>query len=183
MSDLPLSASLNENDRVQRAHPIIWAIRVSLLWKYRHLLASVTAISLVLSLCIAFAIPKRYKSTARIMPPDQQTSGAMMLAALAGRTGGLGALSSLAGGREDCSGLYERGDYRRNTSARSQGTANVTRQTLPHRRRVSIRLLATPFVLRQRRRWDIAGIPHNGNLDRANCASDQRAHRGRSNVS
>ena len=98
MSDLPLSASLNENDRVQRAHPIIWAILVSLLWKYRHLLASVIAISLVLSLCIAFAIPKRYKSTARIMPPDQQTSGAMMLAALAGRTGGLGALSSLAGG-------------------------------------------------------------------------------------
>src|SRR6201747_615174 len=45
----------------------------------------------------AFAIPKRYRSVARIMPPDQQSSGTMMLAALAGRSGGLAGLSSLAG--------------------------------------------------------------------------------------
>jgi capsule polysaccharide export protein KpsE/RkpR len=98
MNDLPLAAAQNENGPVQQAQPVIWAVRVLLLWKHRHLLACVTAISLILGLCIAFAIPKRYKSAARIMPPDQQTSGAMMLAALAGHTAGLGALSSLAGG-------------------------------------------------------------------------------------
>jgi capsule polysaccharide export protein KpsE/RkpR len=58
----------------------------------------VTAIALVVSLGIAFAIPKSYKATASIMPPDQQGSGAMVLAALAGRSGGLGGLGSLAGG-------------------------------------------------------------------------------------
>jgi capsule polysaccharide export protein KpsE/RkpR len=76
-----------------------WAVRATLLWKHRRILIRVTAISLVVSLCIAFAIPKRYKAVTRIMPPDQQGSGAMMLAALTARAGsGLGALSSLAGG-------------------------------------------------------------------------------------
>jgi capsule polysaccharide export protein KpsE/RkpR len=54
--------------------------------------------ALLLSLVVAFTIPKRYESTTRIMPPDQQGSGALMLAALASRTSGLGSLGSLAGG-------------------------------------------------------------------------------------
>jgi uncharacterized protein involved in exopolysaccharide biosynthesis len=61
------------------------------------MLGRVTAISLVVSLAVAFAIPKRYKAITSIMPPDQQGSGAMLLAALAGRSGGLGSLGSLAG--------------------------------------------------------------------------------------
>jgi capsule polysaccharide export protein KpsE/RkpR len=54
----------------------------------------------LVSLGIAFALPKHYKSSASIMPPDQQGSGAMMLAALAGggHSEGLGALGSLASG-------------------------------------------------------------------------------------
>ena len=61
--------------------------------------ARVTAIALVVSLGIAFlVIPKQYKAITSIMPPDQQGSGAMMLAALAGRSAGLGGLGSLAGG-------------------------------------------------------------------------------------
>ena len=78
--------------------PSNWVIRTALLWKYRRTLARVTAIALVVSLSVAFVIPKRYKSVASIMPPDQQGSGAMLLAALAGRSGGLGSLGSLAGG-------------------------------------------------------------------------------------
>jgi capsule polysaccharide export protein KpsE/RkpR len=63
------------------------------------MLARITAISLLVSLTIAFTMPKQYKSSASIMPPDQQSgSSAMLLAALAGRSGGLGALGSLAGG-------------------------------------------------------------------------------------
>jgi uncharacterized protein involved in exopolysaccharide biosynthesis len=75
-----------------------WAVRAMLLWNRRRMLFRVTAISLVVSLIIAFTIPKRYKSTASIMPPDQQGSGAMMLAALTSRPGSLGALGNLASG-------------------------------------------------------------------------------------
>ena len=77
----------------QRDH---WASRVLLLWNRRHLLARVTVISLAASLAIAFLIPKQYKSTASIMPPDEQGSRAMMLAALASHAGSLGALGGLA---------------------------------------------------------------------------------------
>jgi uncharacterized protein involved in exopolysaccharide biosynthesis len=73
-----------------------WVIHAGLLWDHRRLLARVTAISLLVGLAIAFLIPKQYKSTASIMPPDQQSSSTMMLAALAGRVSGLGALGGLA---------------------------------------------------------------------------------------
>ncbi|RRA49625.1 GumC family protein [Acidipila sp. EB88] len=78
--------------------PAHWAVRAMLLWQHRRLLQRVAVISLVASLTIAFLIPKQYKATTSIMPPDQQSSGAMMLAALAGRGGGLGSLGSLASG-------------------------------------------------------------------------------------
>jgi len=74
-----------------------WAVRTHLLWEHRHMLARVTLISFAASLAIAFLIPKEYKSTASIMPPEQQSSGAMMLAALVSHTGSLGALGNLAG--------------------------------------------------------------------------------------
>lgn len=79
-------------------HPAQWATRATLLWNHRRTLLRVTAISFVVSLTIAFVMPKSYKSVASIMPPDQQGSGALLLAALAGRSGGgLGALGGLAG--------------------------------------------------------------------------------------
>jgi uncharacterized protein involved in exopolysaccharide biosynthesis len=87
----------------------LWSVRTMLLWEHRRMLARLTAISLLVSLGIAFAIPKQYKSSASIMPPDQQGSGAMMLAALAHSTGGLGALGGLAGqflGGHTSSALY-----------------------------------------------------------------------------
>ncbi len=75
--------------------PEHWAVRGTLLWKHRRLLARVTAIAFVVSLSLAFLIPKRYKSSASIMPPDQQSSsGAMMLAAFA-RSSSLGGLGTL----------------------------------------------------------------------------------------
>jgi uncharacterized protein involved in exopolysaccharide biosynthesis len=78
--------------------PEHWAVRGALLWKHRRLLARVTAIAFVVSLSLAFLIPKRYKSSGSIMPPDQQSgSGAMMLAALA-RSSSLGGLGTLASG-------------------------------------------------------------------------------------
>ncbi|HEU5350842.1 MAG TPA: Wzz/FepE/Etk N-terminal domain-containing protein [Terracidiphilus sp.] len=75
-----------------------WAIRATLLWEHRRKLARITAISLLVSLAISFAIPKQYTSTASIMPPEEQGASAMLLAALAGHSGPLGALNGLASG-------------------------------------------------------------------------------------
>jgi capsule polysaccharide export protein KpsE/RkpR len=80
------------------AKPANWAIHATLLWKHRKLHSRVMLIALPLSLGIAFVIPKRYESVGRIMPPEQQSGGALMLAALASHAGGLGSLGSLAGG-------------------------------------------------------------------------------------
>jgi capsule polysaccharide export protein KpsE/RkpR len=92
------STLLSEPEQVLLAPPAKWIVRATLLWQHRRLLVRVTAIALVLSLVTAFVIPKRYKAIARIMPPDQQGSGAMLLAALAGHSSGAaGGLSSLGG--------------------------------------------------------------------------------------
>ncbi|MGB8479623.1 MAG: lipopolysaccharide biosynthesis protein [Acidobacteriaceae bacterium] len=97
MMQTSILATLDENEQTPTAQQTHWADRAMLLWKHRRRLARVTAISFIVSLCIAFVIPKRYKSVASIMPPDQQSSGAMMLAALASHSGSLGGLGSLAG--------------------------------------------------------------------------------------
>ncbi len=93
-STLPSS---RETERTAMPRPANWVAHMTLLWQRRVFLARVTAVSLVIGLVIVFTIPKEYKSTTRIMPPDQQGSGALMLAALTSR-GGLGTLGGLAGG-------------------------------------------------------------------------------------
>lgn len=66
------------------------------LWHRRQILSRAAAIGLVLSTLVAFLIPKSYTSTARLMPPDQQSSnGLAMMAALAGK--GLGGLAGMSG--------------------------------------------------------------------------------------
>jgi uncharacterized protein involved in exopolysaccharide biosynthesis len=114
MNSTVMNSLEKETEQLLLAPPAPWVVRATLLWKHRRVLARVTAIALVLSLVIAFVIPKRYKAVARIMPPDQQGSGAMLLAALAGRSGGagagalggLGSLASLFGGHPSTA-LYE----------------------------------------------------------------------------
>jgi uncharacterized protein involved in exopolysaccharide biosynthesis len=91
-------ATIERNEPIVLAPEPRWMLHTRVLWLHRRLLAKVTGIALLVNLAIAFAIPKQYKSTTSIMPPDQQSSSAMMLAALTGRLGGLGALGSLAGG-------------------------------------------------------------------------------------
>jgi capsule polysaccharide export protein KpsE/RkpR len=97
MIHAPLPARSAKESQAPPAQQPTWAVRAMLLWRHRRLLTRVTTISLIVSLSLAFVIPKRYKSTASIMPPDQQNSGAMMLAALASRSSGLNGLGSLAG--------------------------------------------------------------------------------------
>jgi capsule polysaccharide export protein KpsE/RkpR len=92
-----VAAPHHETEQISTAAPPNWLVHATVLWEHRQTLARVTAIALTLGLCLAFAIPKRYRSSTSIMPPAQQGSSAMLLSALAGRTGGLGGLGSLGG--------------------------------------------------------------------------------------
>ncbi|AXC11264.1 Tyrosine-protein kinase Wzc [Acidisarcina polymorpha] len=75
-----------------------WVTNASVLWEHRRLLVRVAAVSLILSLLLAFILPKQYKSSASIMPPSNSGASTAMLAALAGRAlGGLNGLGGLAG--------------------------------------------------------------------------------------
>jgi uncharacterized protein involved in exopolysaccharide biosynthesis len=98
MTSATTTTAAQEAEFLVAEHPTHWATRASLLWQHRRMLARVAAISLAVGLCVAFAIPKQYTAVTSIMPPDQSGSSAMLLAALAGRSGGIGALGSLAGG-------------------------------------------------------------------------------------
>lgn len=67
-----------------------------LLWGRRRTLFRACLIGLVLSTLVAFSLRKAYTSSARLMPPDQQSSSSMaMMAALAGK--GLGGLAGVTG--------------------------------------------------------------------------------------
>ena len=77
-----------------------WTAYSWLIWENRRLLYKVAVRVLFAATLIAILIPSQYNSTARIMPPEQGGSGAL-LSLLAGRAGGAeGAspgLASLAG--------------------------------------------------------------------------------------
>jgi capsule polysaccharide export protein KpsE/RkpR len=69
--------------------------RLRLIWQHRKLVARVTGAGLLASTLLAFLIPARYESTARLMPPDQDSGTATaMMAAIMGKVsatvGGLG---------------------------------------------------------------------------------------------
>jgi capsule polysaccharide export protein KpsE/RkpR len=79
--------------------------RLALLWDKRKFLARTAAVGLVATTLIAFLLPKRYTSAARLMPPDQGPgTGMAMMAALATKAGSLGSLGS------DLLGLKTTGD-------------------------------------------------------------------------
>jgi uncharacterized protein involved in exopolysaccharide biosynthesis len=82
--------------------------RLRLLWEQRQFLFRVTALGLVAATAVAFLIPKRYESTTRLMPPDNQSNSglAMAAAALSGRVGGLGGIASDLLGLKSTSELF-----------------------------------------------------------------------------
>lgn len=85
-----------EGERAEVQRPASWIRNATLFWEHRRLLLRVGMGALIVSIGIALLIPKRYESITRIMPPEQQSGGAAVLAALAGRAapGGLGSLAS-----------------------------------------------------------------------------------------
>ena len=67
-----------------------------LLWSERHFLLRATVLGLVAGVVISLILPVRYRSSVRLMPPDEQSgSGLAMLAAFAGK--GSSSSSSLGG--------------------------------------------------------------------------------------
>ena len=83
---------------------------LQLLWARRRMLYRVTLYALLASTLAAFLIPKRYESTARLMPPDSQSSSglAMAAAAMAGgaATGGLAGMASEVLGLKSSSDIF-----------------------------------------------------------------------------
>jgi capsule polysaccharide export protein KpsE/RkpR len=73
--------------------------KLRLLWEYRGLQCRVALYAMLASVVLAFVIPPRYKSTARLMPPDSTpTSGlAMAVATMSASAGGSGGLGNMAG--------------------------------------------------------------------------------------
>lgn len=70
-------------------------VRSQLLWRNRRFLTWAVFAGLCLGLVVALLIPSRYESTVQLMPPDNQSGGLAMLAALTAKTGG--GLASVAG--------------------------------------------------------------------------------------
>ena len=69
---------------------------LQLLWAHRKLLGRVALCSMIASALLALLIPVRYESTARLMPPDNQSGSGLALAAAAMSGAVGGGLSGIA---------------------------------------------------------------------------------------
>jgi len=56
----------------------------AVIWEHRRFLLKAALVSLIFSIALAFALPKRYASTTRLMPPESGGSGLAMVSALTG---------------------------------------------------------------------------------------------------
>jgi capsule polysaccharide export protein KpsE/RkpR len=103
-SDLPIAPHSEEGSQANK--PSVEHMR--LLWEHRRPLTRAVIYGLLSSTLIAFLIPNRYESTARLMPPDSsQSSGlAMAAAALSGGAGGLGGVASEMLGLKSTSDIF-----------------------------------------------------------------------------
>jgi len=94
------------SDRQARSEKLV--AKLQLLWEQRRFLLRVTVLGLAMTILVAFLIPKRYQSTARLMPPDPQSSSGMaMLASLSAKAGsGLGAVAGNLLGLQTSGALF-----------------------------------------------------------------------------
>lgn len=70
--------------------------QLRLLWECKRFIGNIVLVSTVAFAATAFLIPSRYESTVRLMPPDNQSSPLMMLAAISGKGSGASNLGGLA---------------------------------------------------------------------------------------
>ena len=90
---------LRENELTFDDLKSVTLVRSQLLWKNRRFLAQAIFAGLCVGLVVALLIPSRYESTVQLMPPDSQSGGLAMLAALTAKAGGGsgGGLGAVAG--------------------------------------------------------------------------------------
>jgi capsule polysaccharide export protein KpsE/RkpR len=90
---IPADTDVGSQERVAAREQ--WISTLRLLWDRRSYLVRSAIVGLALSAVLAFAIPKRYTTSTRLMPPDpQSTSSMMMLAGMAEKAGnGLGSMA------------------------------------------------------------------------------------------
>lgn len=84
--------------------------RLRLLWTERRMLFRVALYSMLASTVLVFLIPSRYESTARLMPPDNQSSSGLAIAAAAMSStvgsSGLGGIASDLLGAKSTSDVF-----------------------------------------------------------------------------
>ncbi len=90
--DLPVGPELEETPQT-RGNSLTY---LRLLWEHRRLLAQIVLYGLLASTLVAFVVPTRYESTARLMPPDNQSASGLAAAAAA-MSSGAGGLAGIAG--------------------------------------------------------------------------------------
>jgi len=100
-----LDPILSEQDHLAVRERSVEKLR--LLWNHRRFLARTAAVGLLAATIVAFLAPKRFTSTAHLMPPDQGPgmAGMAMMAALAGK-----ASSTLGSVGSELLGLKTSGD-------------------------------------------------------------------------
>ncbi len=85
----------------------VWLDRLNLLWEKRRLLLRVAVWAALISILIAFLIPRRYEATVSIMPPDTLNDSGAMLAAVAGKSSpGLAAMAGNLLGMKNTGALF-----------------------------------------------------------------------------
>ena len=104
---IPASDSGLEFDLSERAARERTVAYFRLLWERRRFLGCVAAAGLLFSVVVALLIPNSYRSVARLMPPDNESSSglAMVAAALSGQAG-LGGISGDLLGLKSTSDLF-----------------------------------------------------------------------------
>src|SRR5260370_38414644 len=102
--DLPIAPNEEESSQGNKSS----VIYLRLLWEHRRSLTRAVIYGLLASTLIAFLIPVRYESTARLMPPDSSQPGglAMAAAALSRGAGGPGGVANEMLGIKSTSDLF-----------------------------------------------------------------------------
>jgi capsule polysaccharide export protein KpsE/RkpR len=102
--ELPILPNSEEEPRVTGDS----VAQLRLVWDHRMLLVKFGACGLLASILLAFLIPVRFDSIARLMPPDSNQSGGLALAAaaLSGGAGGVGGLASEVLGIKSTSDIF-----------------------------------------------------------------------------
>ena len=103
--DLPIAPNGEEGSQGSKSS----VVYLRVLWNHRRQLTHAIIFGFLASTLIAFLIPDRYESTARLMPPDSGPSSggvAMAAAALSGGATGLGGIASEMLGLKSTSEIF-----------------------------------------------------------------------------